>query len=234
MRKAWWCVVLSFFSLWGVGWYLFGFDFCCSVLTEEHHSHLLSTILQNLLFMPADCRHFLWWGHELCVICLSTLSSFNRKERQAQWGALGASINLISSAHCSHEWQLTLETREHFLPQVNMDPPPKKKPTEMQLFPEAPLGLLPFSGPVQRPQVWIMIGVGVLKTGGKLPLHRWPWRGLGKGVPCRQLQAPSLRVRKAHDGIGVGMEDIQREGYRKLRSNQRGGRERDTYTQKSN
>lgn len=38
-------------------------------------------------------------------------------------------------------------------------------------------------------------------------LPRWPWRRLGKGTPCGQLQAPTLRVNQARDKIGGGREE---------------------------
>lgn len=48
-------------------------------------------------------------------------------------------------------------------------------------------------------------------------LPRWPWRRLGKGMPCGQLQAPTLRVNQARDGIGGGRE----EGRERVRKRER-------------
>lgn len=65
-------------------------------------SNCLNDIRLRLRSLAAYRFHELWGKTEFCISCLSALSVAGRRDglnKEIQ----GLSINLISSAHCSHE-----------------------------------------------------------------------------------------------------------------------------------
>lgn len=81
----------------------------------------------------------------------------------------GLSINLISSAPCSHEWHLILETGENFLPPVDAGPPQSHNDTAYQMWVASASPPSCQLAGQRAQQTCCLIGFCVLRTGGKLP-----------------------------------------------------------------
>lgn len=135
----------------------------------------------------------------LQALCLRYLPGTGRKDRKMR--IPGLSINLISSAHCFHEWHFILEIRENFL---QWESP---KATEMHpIRYERCLSPLLISSRVRGARLRDLVPGFILSTKDRRLAPICPGDlggGWEKGCPMGNVK-PSFSANQAHDRIESG------------------------------